>query len=109
MARFFGLGRRGARMSEWGILGLVVILSLAGVATARRLAWWVLARDTGTEKMQRVSNAIKAGAEAFLQRQFKTIILIAVLFAALLFTTYGFIRTCRPGADPVDSRLEFAT
>ena len=95
-------------MSEKLILALVTGLGLIGVVTARALARWVLARDAGTEKMQQVSNAIKSGAEAFLRRQFRTIILIALLFAVLLFTVYGFIRSSRPGMDPVDSRLQFA-
>ena len=95
-------------MSELTILALVMGLGLIGAATAWRLARWVLARATGTEKMQAVSSAIRTGAEAFLKRQYRTIMLIAVPCAALLFVTYGFIRTSRPGMDPVDSRLQFA-
>jgi K(+)-stimulated pyrophosphate-energized sodium pump len=56
------------------------------------LAKSVLARDTGTPEMQDISNAIKEGAEAFLARQNKTIGILAVVVAALLFALYAFLR-----------------
>ena len=57
--------------------------------------------------MQAISNAIKEGAEAFLRRQFRTIILLALMFAILLFIGYGFIRT-HQDFDPVGSAVELA-
>jgi len=50
--------------------------------------------------MQVISNAIKEGAEAFLRRQYKTITVLSVVFAAIIFILYGFIRAHNP-ADPV--------
>jgi K(+)-stimulated pyrophosphate-energized sodium pump len=64
------------------------------------LAKSVLARDTGNEAMQKISAAIKEGAEAFLARQNKTIALLAVAVAALIFFLYAVIRE-RSSADPV--------
>src|SRR5215204_838935 len=60
----------------------------------------VLARDTGTPEMQTISNAIKEGAEAFLARQNKTIGVLAVVVAALLFALYAFLRPPSK-ADPL--------
>jgi H(+)-translocating pyrophosphatase len=86
---------------------LVIGFSVFGLAFAAYLARWVLRHSTGSEAMQRISNAIKEGAEAFLRRQNRTIIMLAVLFAAVLFVGYGVIRTHRE-FDPVGSSFQLA-
>ena len=87
---------------------LVIGFSLFGLAVAAYLARWVLRHDTGSEAMQRISNAIKEGAEAFLRRQNRTIVLLALVVAAALFAGYGLIRSHRP-FDPVGSSLALAS
>ncbi|MGH9298893.1 MAG: sodium-translocating pyrophosphatase, partial [Acidimicrobiales bacterium] len=47
----------------------------------------VLRADTGTSKMREIAKAIQEGAEAFLARQFKTILIIVVPLAVLIFFT----------------------
>ncbi|HEX7343665.1 MAG TPA: sodium/proton-translocating pyrophosphatase, partial [bacterium] len=89
------------------ILGIVLGISIFGLIAAYLLAQWVLRKETGSEAMRRISDAIKQGAEAFLRRQNRTIIMLAVLFAALLFVGYGFIRG-HHDFDPVGSSLELA-
>ncbi|MFH0934934.1 MAG: sodium-translocating pyrophosphatase, partial [Pseudomonadota bacterium] len=66
-----------------------------------------LKHSTGSEAMQRISKAIKEGAEAFLRRQNRTIIMLAMVFAAVLFIGYGFLRQHRE-FDPVGSSMELA-
>jgi K(+)-stimulated pyrophosphate-energized sodium pump len=78
----------------------VIAISCLSLAFAVYLARWVLARDAGTPKMQEISNAIKEGAEAFLSRQNRTIILMSAVLAALIFVLYAYVRTPSP-ADPV--------
>src|SRR5512136_3083278 len=68
---------------------LVIAFSIFGLFFAAYLARWVLRHSTGSEAMQRISNAIKEGAEAFLRRQNRTIVLLAGLFAVVLFIGYG--------------------
>jgi len=87
---------------------LVIAVSVFGLMFAAYLSRWVLRHDTGSEAMQRISNAIKKGAEAFLRRQNRTILLLALVLAVLLFIGYGFIRSHRD-FDPVGSSLELAT
>jgi len=77
----------------------VIVVSFASLLFAVYLARWVLRSDTGTQAMQDISNAIKEGAEAFLARQNKTVVGLAVPLAALLFILYGFVRPPNP-ADP---------
>ena len=89
------------------LLALAIGISLLGLLCAFFLAKWVLGHDLGSEAMQKISNAIKEGAEAFLRRQNRTIILLAAAFAVVLFVGYGFIRSHRE-FDPVGTTLELA-
>ncbi|MEK6600596.1 MAG: sodium-translocating pyrophosphatase, partial [Candidatus Binatota bacterium] len=77
----------------------VIAISFFSLLFAAYLARYVLRHDTGTQAMQEISNAIKEGAEAFLARQNKTVLLLAALLAVLIFVLYGFVRSPNP-ADP---------
>ena len=79
---------------------LVITISCLSLLFAVYLARYVLRHDMGTDKMQAISNAIKEGAEAFLSRQNRTIILFSSVLAVLIFLLYAFVRTPSP-ADPV--------
>src|SRR5215471_3414491 len=79
---------------------LVITISCLSLLFAIYLARHVCQRDTGTEKMQEISNAIKEGAEAFLSRQNRTIIAFSAVLAAVIFVLYAYVRTPSP-ADPV--------
>ena len=79
---------------------LVITISCLALLFAVYLARHVLQHEMGTEKMQEISNAIKEGAEAFLSRQNRTIILFSTVLAVLIFLLYAFVRTPSP-ADPV--------
>src|ERR1051325_4414750 len=68
------------------VLGISVLSLLVAVGFSR----YVLSQDTGTAQMQKISNAIKEGAEAFLRRQNKTIVLLALVLAAVIYVGYAF-------------------
>ena len=74
-------------------LVLIFAISVIALAVAAWLIRWVLAKDTGTEEMRRISDAIKSGAEAFMRRQNKTILSLAGVFAVVLFVLYAFVRS----------------
>jgi K(+)-stimulated pyrophosphate-energized sodium pump len=88
-------------------LWLVLIISILAIGFALFLIKNVLKRDTGTPEMQKISDAIKEGAEAFLLRQNKTIGNLAVAVAALLFLLYAFVRP-ESAADPLKSPISLA-
>jgi K(+)-stimulated pyrophosphate-energized sodium pump len=60
---------------------------LVGILAGLVLIRGVLKADQGTEKMREIARAIQEGAEAFLKRQFRTILIIIVPLAVLIFFT----------------------
>jgi K(+)-stimulated pyrophosphate-energized sodium pump len=60
-----------------------IVVGLLAVAFAAYLARYVLSKDMGTPAMQKVADAIFKGAMAFLNRQYRTIALLAI-FAAIV-------------------------
>ena len=69
---------------------LVIAISVLSLLAALGFARYVLAQDAGTAQMQKISNAIRAGAEAFMRRQYRTIILLAIVLAAIIMAGYYF-------------------
>src|SRR3972149_1004305 len=74
------------------LLVLVLGISVISLGFAGYLAKYVLNSDTGTSAMQDISNAIKEGAEAFLKRQYSTIIMLSIVLAVLIFILYWFAK-----------------
>src|SRR5579885_2117351 len=74
------------------LLVIVLGISVISLGFAGYLAKFVLSNDTGTSAMQEISNAIKEGAEAFLKRQYSTIIMLSIVLAALIFVLYWFAK-----------------
>jgi K(+)-stimulated pyrophosphate-energized sodium pump len=68
-------------------LYITLACGVIGIVAGLILARGVLAADQGAEKMREIAKAIQEGAEAFLARQFKTILLIVVPLAVLIFFT----------------------
>ncbi|MEW6239128.1 MAG: sodium-translocating pyrophosphatase [Candidatus Omnitrophota bacterium] len=89
------------------LLAIVIAISIFGLWFAYYLSQWILGKSTGSEEMQKISNAIKEGAEAFLRRQNRTIAILSVVVAAIIFIAYGFIRTHKD-FDPVETSFSLA-
>jgi K(+)-stimulated pyrophosphate-energized sodium pump len=66
------------------VIGLAVVAVLA-LAYAYVLVREVLKADQGTESMQSISKAVQEGAAAYLNRQFRTLGVFAVIVFVLLF------------------------
>ncbi len=72
---------------EWAVLYLSAAAALIAIAVGFFLARNVLAFDQGSPKMREIAKAIQEGALAYLKRQFKTIAVILVPLAAIVFLT----------------------
>src|SRR5262245_38559254 len=83
-------------------LVFTLICSVAGLCFAIYLAKWVLQNDEGTKEMQNISDAIREGAEAFLARQYKTIAILTIPVAFVIYALYAWVRPATPH-DPVST------
>ncbi|HNX18837.1 MAG TPA: sodium/proton-translocating pyrophosphatase, partial [Acidobacteriota bacterium] len=70
------------------VLPFVLVVSLAALAVAFLFARQVLAADRGTPEMRAIAAAIQQGAEAFIARQYRTIAVLALAVAAVIFAFY---------------------
>ncbi len=66
------------------ILEFVFGIAFLSLALCGFLVWWILKQPTGTDRMREVAQAIKVGAEAYLNRQYRTISIIAIIVTVLL-------------------------
>ncbi|HET9459883.1 MAG TPA: sodium-translocating pyrophosphatase [Sphingomicrobium sp.] len=72
---------------EWLILAFSGVAALLAIAVGFLLMKGVLAADQGTPKMIEIATAIQEGAWAYLKRQFRTIGVILVPLAFIVFIT----------------------
>ena len=83
-------------LTEWGV---IVALACAGVGVVygALTTRWLLRQSPGNERMQEISRAVQEGAQAYLNRQYSIIAVVAVVIAIALAialdiqTAIGFI------------------
>jgi K(+)-stimulated pyrophosphate-energized sodium pump len=93
------------RSVEWVWLFFALACALVSIATALVLMRSVLAADEGTPAMKEIAKAIQEGALAYLRRQYKTIGIIVVPVAVLVFFTST--KVVNTGAHPAHTVLGF--
>ena len=72
---------------EWAVLLLSVAAAIMALIVGLILVRKVLAEDEGSPKMREIAAAIQEGALAYLKRQFKTIAVILIPLAVIVFVT----------------------
>ncbi|MBM3638722.1 MAG: sodium-translocating pyrophosphatase [Actinobacteria bacterium] len=72
---------------EWTVLFLSAAAAVLALAVGFYLVRSVMAADDGTPKMKEIAAAIQEGAWAYLKRQFRTISVILVPLAVIVFVT----------------------
>ncbi len=68
-----------------------IVIGILAIGFAAYLARYVMSKDTGTPEMQKVSNAIYSGATAFLNRQYRTIAILAIVAAIVVAIVLGLL------------------
>jgi K(+)-stimulated pyrophosphate-energized sodium pump len=68
-------------MALWLALGAAIVAVIYGLLTTT----WVLGKDAGNEKMQKIAAAVQEGAKAYMNRQYSTIGVVGVI----LFVVVG--------------------
>jgi K(+)-stimulated pyrophosphate-energized sodium pump len=67
------------------IVVVVAVIALAALGVAAVLVRQVLSADEGTDSMKEIAGAVQEGAAAYLNRQFRTLSIFAVIVFFLLF------------------------
>jgi K(+)-stimulated pyrophosphate-energized sodium pump len=80
--RFFRESNVEISIQVAGIIG--VIASALGLGFAWYQRGFVLSHGAGSEKMQRISNAVQRGAQAFLTRQYRAVAVFVAIVTVLL-------------------------
>lgn len=75
---------------NWTEVAIVYVAGFGAVAFAMYLAWDVLRRDQGTPAMQKIAGMIYQGAMAFLNRQYRTIGILALVAAVIIGALIGY-------------------
>lgn len=81
--------RLGTTFEKYALIAILVV-AIFGLLYAAFLTRQILREPEGTEKMKHLSMAIRTGGNAYLMRQFRTIILIFFLLAVFVFFTGWF-------------------
>jgi K(+)-stimulated pyrophosphate-energized sodium pump len=70
-------------MDSWGPW-FALVCAAAGIVAGALLIQWVLRQDEGNQRMKDIAKAIQEGAAAYLNRQYRTVAMVAVVVAILL-------------------------
>jgi K(+)-stimulated pyrophosphate-energized sodium pump len=71
------------------IMSFALLCGAVGVAYGLVTTTWVLKQDPGSQRMQEISAAVREGANAFLNRQYKTVAMVGAVVFVLLFFVLG--------------------
>ena len=74
---------------ENGSLWVILVVAFIGLLYGFYLMGKIMKEPEGNDKMKKVARAIQEGAAAYLNRQFKTIILLVVVIFGILFFAGG--------------------
>src|SRR5262245_8809615 len=95
-------------LSQFEVAAVLAVLAIAifGIVYAFWLRAQILRQDKGTPRMQEVWGFIKSGANAYLSRQFRTIV---ILIAVLTFVLAASVLVIPPSREAVEVFGESAT
>ncbi len=78
---------------ETNIIYIPLMLSVVGLAYMLIKANWVRKQDAGNERMVEISTAIKEGALAFLNAEYRLLLVFVFIASIALYTISAFVKT----------------
>ena len=72
---------------EYGFIFMIIAIAVAGLIYAVILSIQTLRRPTGTKEMNKISAAVRTGANSYLRKQLSLIVIVVVLLAVILYFT----------------------
>ncbi|HEY8741227.1 MAG TPA: sodium-translocating pyrophosphatase [Candidatus Dormibacteraeota bacterium] len=70
-------------------LALVVLAALVAIGYGAYLAFYIVGRDAGTERMREIAGYIQEGASAYLNRQYTIIAAVGAVIAVVMLVSLG--------------------
>ena len=64
--------------------GIALVASLLGVGFAAYQLRWVVSQEAGSDRMQQIASAIQRGAQAFLRREYRAVVIVVVVVTVFL-------------------------
>lgn len=74
---------------ETGSIYFALASALVAIIYGLFISRYILSKPTGNKKMVEIAEAIQTGARAYLNRQYKTVAVVAVVVAVILFFAIG--------------------
>jgi K(+)-stimulated pyrophosphate-energized sodium pump len=71
------------------LLWFAIVCGLAAVVYGWFTRGWILSLPAGTERMQEIAAAIQQGAKAYMDRQYKTVAMTAIIISAILLWVFA--------------------
>jgi K(+)-stimulated pyrophosphate-energized sodium pump len=71
------------------LIAFAILSSLAAIFYGLSTRAWILKLSPGTERMQEIAQAIQEGAKAYMDRQYRTVAITAVIIAVLLYVAFS--------------------
>lgn len=75
------------------LISLIFGSSFLAIITGIILSKWIVSLSPGNDKMQEIAKAIQEGASAYLNRQYKSISLVGIILAIILYFAFGWQTT----------------
>lgn len=70
---------------------LIFIPAIAAIAYSFYIIFWLSKKSSGSVKMKEISSAIASGAKAYLNRQSRSVALVAVALSVIFYFAFGWL------------------
>jgi K(+)-stimulated pyrophosphate-energized sodium pump len=75
-------------MLSFGLI-FALVCSVVAIVYGAVSSKWILAQPSGNERMREIADAVQVGAQAYLNRQYRTIAIVGVILTVVLWLTLG--------------------